>query len=185
MAKAVLTPRAEDFPRWYQDVIAKAELAENGPVRGTMVIRPAGYALWERMQAEIDDRIKAAGAAQRVLPAPHPGVLPAARGRARRGLQPRAGGGHPRRRQAAGGAAGGPADQRDRHRRVHGQVGRVLPRPAAAAQPVGERGALGAAASAVPAHHRVPLAGGPHRARQPRRTPAPTPAGSCTRSTRT
>ena len=41
----VLTPRAEDFPRWYQDVVAKAELAENGPVRGTMMIRPYVYAI--------------------------------------------------------------------------------------------------------------------------------------------
>src|SRR6266576_3476472 len=40
MAKALLTPRAVDFPRWYQDVVAKAELAENGPARGSMVIRP-------------------------------------------------------------------------------------------------------------------------------------------------
>lgn len=59
---AVLTPQADDFPRWYQDVLAKAELADNGPVRGTMVIRPYGYALWERMQAEMDARIKAVGA---------------------------------------------------------------------------------------------------------------------------
>jgi prolyl-tRNA synthetase len=64
----VLTPQAEDFPRWYQDVIAKAELAEGGPVRGTMVIRPYGYALWERMQSEVDDRIKAAGAANAYFP---------------------------------------------------------------------------------------------------------------------
>ena len=64
----VLTPQAEDFPRWYQDVIAKAELADNGPVRGTMVIRPYGYALWERMQSEVDDRIKAAGAANAYFP---------------------------------------------------------------------------------------------------------------------
>jgi len=63
MAKApVLTPQAADFPRWYQDVVAKAELADNGPVRGTMVILPYGYAIWERMQAEVDARIKAAGA---------------------------------------------------------------------------------------------------------------------------
>jgi prolyl-tRNA synthetase len=68
MAKALLTPRAEDFPRWYQDVIAKAELAENGPARGSMVIRPTGYALWERMQRELDDRIKAAGAASAYFP---------------------------------------------------------------------------------------------------------------------
>ncbi|GHH16133.1 hypothetical protein GCM10018780_58220 [Streptomyces lanatus] len=58
MAKApVLTPRAHDFPRRYQDVVGKAELADNGPVRGTMVIRPYGYGLWERMQAEMDARI--------------------------------------------------------------------------------------------------------------------------------
>jgi prolyl-tRNA synthetase len=62
MAKpGVLTPQSTDFPRWYQDVVAKAELADNGPVRGTMVIRPTGYALWERMQRDLDDRIKAAG----------------------------------------------------------------------------------------------------------------------------
>jgi prolyl-tRNA synthetase len=64
----VLTPRAEDFPRWYQDVLAKAELADNGPVRGTMVIRPAGYAIWERMQSEMDNRIKAAGAQNAYFP---------------------------------------------------------------------------------------------------------------------
>lgn len=69
MAKPpVLTPRADDFPRWYQDVVAKAELADNGPVRGTMVIRPYGYALWERMQAGVDDRIKAAGASNAYFP---------------------------------------------------------------------------------------------------------------------
>jgi prolyl-tRNA synthetase len=68
MPKALLTPRAVDFPRWYQDVIAKAELAENGPARGSMVIRPTGYALWERMQRELDDRIKAAGAANAYFP---------------------------------------------------------------------------------------------------------------------
>jgi prolyl-tRNA synthetase len=64
----VLTPQHEDFPRWYQDVLAKAKLAENGPARGTMVIRPNGYAIWERMQAEIDGRIKAAGAQNAYFP---------------------------------------------------------------------------------------------------------------------
>ncbi|MBD3934625.1 proline--tRNA ligase [Streptomyces chumphonensis] len=69
MAKApVLTPQADDFPRWYQDVINKAELADNGPVRGTMVIRPYGYGLWERMQREVDLRIKAAGAENAYFP---------------------------------------------------------------------------------------------------------------------
>jgi prolyl-tRNA synthetase len=64
----VLTPQAQDFPRWYQDVVAKAEMAENGPVRGTMVIRPYGYALWENMVAEIDARIKKTGAKNAYFP---------------------------------------------------------------------------------------------------------------------
>jgi prolyl-tRNA synthetase len=63
-----LTPRATDFPKWYQDVITQAELADNGPVRGTMVIRPWGYAIWERMQAELDARIKRAGAENAYFP---------------------------------------------------------------------------------------------------------------------
>lgn len=64
----VLTPRVDDFPRWYQDVLAKAEIAEGGPVRGTQVIRPYGYALWERMQSEMDTRIKSAGARNAAFP---------------------------------------------------------------------------------------------------------------------
>ncbi|MGY1820481.1 proline--tRNA ligase [Geodermatophilus sp. SYSU D00079] len=65
---SVLPSQSTDFPRWYQDVVAKAELAENGPVRGTMVIRPHGYAIWERLQREVDDRIKAAGARNAYFP---------------------------------------------------------------------------------------------------------------------
>src|SRR5271170_6926855 len=69
MAKeGVLTSQSKDFPQWYQDVVAKAELADNGPVRGTMVIRPYGYAIWERMQSEIDSRIKAAGVSNAYFP---------------------------------------------------------------------------------------------------------------------
>lgn len=66
--QSVLTPQSEDFPKWYQDVVAKAEMADNGPVRGTMVIRPYGYALWERMQSAIDARIKATGAQNAYFP---------------------------------------------------------------------------------------------------------------------
>jgi len=64
----VLTSQSADFPRWYQDIVAKAELADNGPVRGTMVIRPYGYAIWERMVAEMDARIKLAGAENAYFP---------------------------------------------------------------------------------------------------------------------
>jgi prolyl-tRNA synthetase len=66
--KGGLTRRDVDFPRWYQEVVARAELADNGPVRGTMVIRPWGYAIWERLQADLDRRIKAAGAENAYFP---------------------------------------------------------------------------------------------------------------------
>ena len=66
--KPVLTPQSEDFPRWYQEVVSKAELADNGPVRGTMVIRPYAYGIWEMMQAAVDTRIKAAGAENAYFP---------------------------------------------------------------------------------------------------------------------
>lgn len=68
MPNSVLTSQSLDFPQWYQEVLDKAELADNGPVRGTMVIRPYGYALWERMQVELDLRIKAADAQNVYLP---------------------------------------------------------------------------------------------------------------------
>jgi prolyl-tRNA synthetase len=69
MAKAgVLTPQSQDFPRWYQDVITKAELAENGPVRGTMVIRPYGFGIWENIQRSMDDLIKTKGADNAYFP---------------------------------------------------------------------------------------------------------------------
>jgi prolyl-tRNA synthetase len=64
----VLVSQKQDFPRWYQDVIAKAQVAENGPVRGTMVIRPWGYAIWERLQSAIDEQIKATGARNAYFP---------------------------------------------------------------------------------------------------------------------
>src|ERR671920_880690 len=69
MPKApVLTPQAEDFPRWYQDLVTKAELADNGRAAGTYVFRPYAWALWERMQADVDRRIKEAGAANVYFP---------------------------------------------------------------------------------------------------------------------
>jgi len=64
----MLTGQADDFPRWYQDVLAAAELADNGPVRGTMVILPYGYGIWEHIQADVDRRIKATGAENAYFP---------------------------------------------------------------------------------------------------------------------
>jgi prolyl-tRNA synthetase len=56
-----ITPQSTDFSRWYLDVVRKAELADYSPVKGCMVIRPYGYAIWERIQRELDDRFKATG----------------------------------------------------------------------------------------------------------------------------
>ncbi len=68
MPKSYLASHAKDFPRWYQDVVAKAELAENGPVRGTMVIKPYGYSIWENMQSQMDQRIKDTGTQNAYFP---------------------------------------------------------------------------------------------------------------------
>jgi len=56
-----ITPQSEDFSRWYLDVVRKAELADYSPVKGCMVIRPYGYAIWEQIQRQLDDRFKATG----------------------------------------------------------------------------------------------------------------------------
>lgn len=60
--KTAITPtRAQNYPEWYQQVIIAADLAENSPVRGCMVIKPWGYALWEGIQQYLDRRFKATG----------------------------------------------------------------------------------------------------------------------------
>ena len=56
-----ITPRSEDFSQWYLDMVLKTELADYGPVKGCMIIRPYGYAIWELMQADMDRRIKETG----------------------------------------------------------------------------------------------------------------------------
>jgi prolyl-tRNA synthetase len=61
MAEKGVTPRSEDYSRWYTDVVQKAELADYSPVKGCMVIRPYGYALWENIQAALDRRFKETG----------------------------------------------------------------------------------------------------------------------------
>ncbi len=57
MAKELkeLTPRSKDYSQWYLDLVIKADLAENSAVRGCMVIKPYGYAIWEKMQRQLDD----------------------------------------------------------------------------------------------------------------------------------
>ncbi len=63
MAKELkeLTPRGENYAQWYNDLVLKADLAENSAVRGCMVIKPYGYAIWEKMQRELDNLFKETG----------------------------------------------------------------------------------------------------------------------------
>ncbi|MEO6759971.1 MAG: proline--tRNA ligase [Saprospiraceae bacterium] len=60
MAKEI-TPRSEDYSQWYLDIVRKARLADNSPVRGCMVIRPNGFGIWERMQDQLDRMFKDTG----------------------------------------------------------------------------------------------------------------------------
>ena len=56
-----ITPRAQDYSQWYLDVVKQAGLAENSDVRGCMVIKPHGYAVWEKMQRALDRMFKDTG----------------------------------------------------------------------------------------------------------------------------
>ncbi|PZD78029.1 proline--tRNA ligase [Mesonia sp. K7] len=56
-----LTSRSQDYSKWYNELVVKADLAENSAVRGCMVIKPYGFAIWEKMQAELDKKFKATG----------------------------------------------------------------------------------------------------------------------------
>ncbi|KAH0731432.1 hypothetical protein KY289_002620 [Solanum tuberosum] len=64
----MITPRSQDFNAWYLDVIANAELADYGPVRGTMVIRPYGYAIWEAIQEYMNVKFKETGHSNMYFP---------------------------------------------------------------------------------------------------------------------
>ena len=63
MAKELkdLTKRSENYSQWYNDLVVKADLAEQSAVRGCMVIKPYGYAIWEKMQRQLDDMFKETG----------------------------------------------------------------------------------------------------------------------------
>ena len=60
MAEKV-TPRAKDYSRWYTDIVLQAKLADYSPVKGAMVIRPNGYAIWELIQSNLDKMFKDSG----------------------------------------------------------------------------------------------------------------------------
>ncbi len=63
-----ITPRATDYPQWYQDIIAAAELVDQAPVRGCWILRPNGYAIWELIQRDLDRRFKQHGVQNAYFP---------------------------------------------------------------------------------------------------------------------
>ena len=63
-----ITPRTEDFSQWYQDVVLQAKLADYSPVKGCMVIRPNGYSIWEKIQQDLNQRIKNCGVRNAYFP---------------------------------------------------------------------------------------------------------------------
>ena len=179
---AISPTRAENYPEWYQQVVKAADLAENSDVRGCMVIKPWGYAIWENIQRQLDDMFKATGHENAYFPlfipmsflekeaehvegfakecavVTHHRLEPDGRGRtATRAV------GEARR------TAHRPSDKRDYHRRDVRAVGLQSYRDLADFdQPVGQRRALGASHTHVPAHRRIPLAGRSHGPRDRR-----------------
>ena len=82
MAKELkhLTKRSENYSQWYNDIVAKADLAEQSAVRGCMVIKPYGYAIWEKMQHQLDLMFQVDWCTERLFPIAHPEIFLQPRG---------------------------------------------------------------------------------------------------------
>ncbi len=157
-----IPPKAADLSEWYQAVCYKAELVSLAPVRGCVVLRPYGYAMWERLQQVLDARFKETGHENAYFPLLIPKSLLAREEQHVAGLHTRSCLGHAGRRRSVS----EPLAIRPTSEVVIGtmyaqwiQSYRDLPRPD---QSVGQRLALGKADAAVFAHARVFVAGRPH-----------------------
>jgi hypothetical protein len=170
MADSPITSREKDFAAWYQDVVLAGDMAEPAEiVKGCMVIKPNGYAVWEILQRELDNRFKATGHQNIYLPLLIPQSFLEKEAEHVEGFAPEL---------AVVTIAGGkkleePYVIRPTSETIVGpllrEVDSELSRPAPAGQSMGQHHPLGIAHAHVSAHHGVPLAGGPHRALQSRR----------------
>jgi prolyl-tRNA synthetase len=88
MSTTALPTQSADFPAWYGEAVRRAGLAESSPVRGAMVIKPYGYAIWEAIQRELDDRIKATGHENLYFPLLVPASVLAQEGKLIEGFAP-------------------------------------------------------------------------------------------------
>ena len=145
MAEQKLPTRAEDFSEWYNQLVLKAELADYAPVRGCMIVRPYGWALWENIQQALDQRFKATGHVNAAFPLLIPRSFIEKEQSHVAGFSP----------ELAVVTIGGgekleeplvirPTSGNDHRARVC-EVDSVLSRPAGADQSMEQRGALGAA----------------------------------------
>ena len=151
-----ITPMATNFSDWYIDVIKNADLMDYAPVRGCIIFKPSGYAIWEAVQRGLDSRFKATGHENAYFPMLIPESFFNKEKEHVEGFAPELPWVTEARRREARGAASPPADVRDDHRLVVPEVDPELPRPARSRQPVGQRLPLGETDPALPADQRVP-----------------------------
>src|SRR6202034_2667483 len=134
MAEEKLPTRAQDFSEWYNQLVLKAQLADYAPVRGCMIVRPYGWALWENMQQALDRRFKATGHQNVAFPL----------------LIPRS------------------FIDKEKHHVEGFSPELAVVTIGGVDEPVEQRGALGTAHEAFPAHAGILLAGRPHGPRHAR-----------------
>ena len=180
MAKELsnLTKRSENYSAWYNELVVKADLAEQSDVRGCMVIKPYGYAIWEKIQRMLDDRFKATGVQNAYFPLLIPKSFLSKEAEHVEGFAKEcAVVTHYRLKtnEDHTGVVVDPAAKLEEELIIRPTSETViwntfLPRPASARKPVVQRNALGNAHAPVPAHERIPLAGRPHRACHTRRS---------------
>jgi hypothetical protein len=158
-----ITPINEDFAQWYTDVVKKAELCDYASVKGCMVIKPAGYAIWENIMHLLDARFKATGHENVAMPLFIPESLLQKEKDHVEGFAP----------EVAWVTMGGSEPLEDRlcvrptseTLRTLCQHHPLLAGPAQAVQPVVQRGALGKNHAPLPAHAGILVAGGPYHPR--------------------
>lgn len=192
MAKELknFTKRSDNYSQWYNELVVKADLAEQSAVRGCMVIKPYGYAIWEKMQRQLDDMFKATGHQNAYFPLLIPKSFLSREADHVEGFAKEcAVVTHYRLKNdpEGNGVVVDPAARLEEELIIRPtsetnnlehiqELDTLIPRPSDTRQPMGKRVPLGNAHTNVPAHSRVPLAGrahGPRHARRSRRGSTP------------
>ena len=171
-----LTKRSENYSQWYNELVVKADLAEQSAVRGCMVIKPYGYAIWEKMQRQLDTMFKETGHVNAYFPLLIPKSFLSREAEHVEGFAKEcAVVTHYRLKNDpnGGGVVVDPAakleEEGNHHLEYVQELDQLLPRPAHPVQPMGQRIPLGDAYAPVPAYSRIPVARRTHGPRHPRR----------------